>query len=207
MATALVLSRWVSAAEAPPVDIPLAPAFAAATPRAPMIVGAGTHFGIGGDYGYDVEHSRWALAALGLTSFRDDLPWPDFKRAGPDVPGQMPPRLAAMMAATPARPLLILNFPHPAIDGGHVPLTPVGVAAYAGFARDVALTARPARPMFEIWNEWNRTARDDNAALIGEGSIGDARAAVHYVTLARAATAAIHAADPTATVLVGASGT
>ncbi|RMB51807.1 glycosyl hydrolase family 17 [Sphingomonas sp. PP-CE-3A-406] len=178
------------------------------TPRAaPLIIGVGVHFGIGGEYGYDPARTAQAIDTVGASSFRDDLTWPGFKGAGMNAPGSMRPRLAAFLAATKARPLFILDHPNPAIGGDGVPVTDAGRAAFANFAGEAARQTAGRRPIYEIWNEWNLNAAPAMGKLIGRAAPGDPRGGDAYARLAAKATAAIRASQPNATVLAGAAGT
>jgi hypothetical protein len=167
-----------------------------------LIVGVGTHFGIGGNYNYQVAESARLIDEIGFDSFRDDLDWPAFQDAG----GRFPARLAEFIAATRARPLLILTAGNRLIAGANPPVTGAGRTAYAAFAGQVAATPEASRMLLELGNEWNLTAARDRPRMDDAGPPGDPRAASNYVPLARAAIASIRAARPQATVLSGAAG-
>jgi hypothetical protein len=166
-----------------------------------LIVGVGTHFGIGGEYNYQIAESARLIDELGFDSFRDDLDWPAFQSTG-----GFPGRLGAFMAATEARPLLILTAGNRRIAGANPPVTAAGRAAYAAFARQVAATPEGRRMLFELGNEWNLTAARERPLMDDAGPPGDPRAASSYVPLARAAIHSIRAVRPRATILSGAAG-
>jgi hypothetical protein len=168
-----------------------------------LIVGVGTHFGIGGDYNYRIAESARLIDDVGFDSFRDDLDWPAFQGAG----GRFPARLGEFIAATRARPLLILTAGNRLIKGANPPVTDAGRAAYAAFAGQVAATPEASRMLFELGNEWNLTAARDRPFMEDAGPPHDPRAASNYLPLARAAIASIRAARPQATILTGAAGT
>lgn len=172
-----------------------------------VIMGAGTHFGIGGEYGYDVDRSVEALHDLGLSSFRDDLAWNWFDKAGVGVgAGEMPKRLGQFIDRSGVRPLLILNQGHPAIDSGKPPQSPAAIGGFADFARRAQAMTAPDRPIIEIWNEWNLLDGLNKALTGGAGQAGDTRAASHYVTLARKTVDTMRAENPSSNILVGAVG-
>lgn len=171
-----------------------------------LIVGVGTHFGIGGEYGYDPVKSAARIADLGLDSFRDDLGWQSATPAGVDGPVTIPVKLRDFMRLTSARPLLILNGGNGAVEGGKAPVTPAGRSAYARFAQAVARLPASQKPMLEIWNEWNLTADRQPKFIIGEGVSTDPRSAANYAPLAEQATAAIRRADIQIPVIIGATG-
>lgn len=173
---------------------------------APLITGVGVHFGLTESFGYETAPTARAIAALGVTSFRDDLPWQKFKANGLNVPGAVPDRLRGMIAATPVRPLLGFSYGHPAFEKGVAPTDPVGRKLFATAAGEAAGVMRGKPPMYEVWNEWNMNAKLGGPKLAGAGVPSDPRAASNYVALARPTVDAIRAADPNAFVLVGAAG-
>lgn len=180
----------------------------AVAPRpTPLTIGVGVHFGIGGEYNYRPGPSADAMGAIGVSSWRDDVPWGSFKSAGPDKPGQVQPKLQAMLNATPLRPLLILGHANPAVQGGDAPVDPASLGAYGSFVREAVGDLQSHNPIYEVWNEWNRTAAEKMPLLKDAGRPGDPRAAVNYARLAGAATRQIRAVDPKATILVGAAAT
>lgn len=191
---------YSSLAKEPKVSVLLDPALLA--PRAkPMTVGVGVHFGIGGEYGYDPVRSAKAIDDMGFDSFRDDLSWRGFDKAG------ITPKLAGFMNLTRARPLLILTAWNEDQPGGPVPLGAAARAAFADFgvkaARDMA---RRQAPMVEIGNEWNLGAARDLPRFTDEGRAGDPRSAANYAPLAQAGVTAIRRSVPGAQILVGAAG-
>lgn len=172
----------------------------------PLVMGVGTHFGLNRTWGYEAAPTAKAIAALGVDSFRDDLPWQVFKRNGLNQPGSLSPRLAGMMAATPARPLLAVDYGHPAFRTGATPLDDEGRGMFAAFAGEAATAMRAKPPYYEIWNEWNMSAVQGRPKLTDAGPRDDPRAASNYAPLARRTADAIRAADPNAFILVGAVG-
>ncbi|MDI4665568.1 glycoside hydrolase family 5 protein [Xanthobacter autotrophicus] len=173
----------------------------------PLVTGVGVHFGIGGEYNYAPETTATLIRDLGVDSFRDDLPWPSFDAPGAQANGPQPRRLFDFMRLTKARPLLILGHSNPAAPGGEKPLTdPAGRAAFVDFAVRAAAATRTFGPIYEIWNEWNLTPGLRPPWLIGPGTPGDPRAAVHYAALARATIPALRAADPGISILSGVTG-
>lgn len=171
----------------------------------PLIMGIGVHFGLNQTWGYEQAPTAKAIAMLGVDSFRDDLPWQVFKRNGLNQPGSLSPRLAGMIAATPARPLLIPAYGHPAFRKGATPIDDEGRALFASFAGEAAKALRANPPYYEIWNEWNMSA-GQGPRLADAGQPGDPRAASNYAPLAKRTVDAIRAADPNAFILVGAVG-
>jgi hypothetical protein len=172
----------------------------------PLIVGVGVHFGIGGEFGYEPEPTARAIADLGVGSFRDDVPWMAFKQRGLAAPGDISARQRAVLAATPARPLWILTYTHPAVAGGKAPATDAARTAFAAFNGEAVKVTAPRDPIVEIWNEWNLNAAPERGILKGAGTADDPRSGASYAKLANASTQAIRAARPKATVLVGAAG-
>ena len=171
----------------------------------PYIVGAGTHFGLDINRGYDTQKSAAAITENSVTSFRDDILWGAFTPSGDLSRGRIPERIADFMGATTARPLLILNAGHPNVPGGNPPVTEQGRAAFAAFAGRVASATTGREAMYEIWNEWNLTAQPSDNRLTTAGEAGDHRASIYYAPLAEMAAQAIKAEQPSARVLVGAS--
>ena len=205
-ALALCMACSCVASDAAPANFTMTVTPDKVAPRdTPVILGVGTHFGIGGEYGYDVDKSVAALHDLGLDSFRDDLAWSWFDSAEIGK-GKMPDRLGQFIARSAARPLLIFNHGHPGIDGGKPPQSTAAVAGYADFARRAQAMTASDRPIYEIWNEWNLLDGLKKALNDGAGQAGDTRAATNYIALARKSVTAMRAADPNSTILVGAVG-
>ncbi len=171
----------------------------------PLTIGVGVHFGIG-DRGYDPAWTAARIDEMGFTSYRDDLVWPLFDADGARPEDPQPRQLFDFMRRTKARPVLILGHGHPGVPGGDPPLTDEGRRAFADFARRAVAATRGFDPIYEIWNEWNLTARFTMPFLVGPGAPDDPRAAVHYAALAKAAVPAVEAASANSPVLVGAVG-
>jgi hypothetical protein len=173
---------------------------------APLIVGAGVHFGIGGEYNYIPVHSAEALKRLGIETFRDDLPWSAFDAPGVSPVVPQPAKLFGFMKLSDAKPLLILGHPNANVPHGSPPLGDEGIAAFTDFVHRAVQATKPYAPTYEIWNEWNLNAVRTGGFLVGEGLPEDPRAAIHYAALAKASTKAVREVTPDATVLVGAAG-
>lgn len=177
----------------------------------PYVVGAATHFALDGIVtDYNPAKSAKIIADNGVASFRDDLFWnqvsPDWDLKGIHLPAS----LSAFEALSTARPLLILNNGNPAVAETSPPVTDKGRSAFADFAARAVTATLATNPIVEIWNEWNLTAAPAGtpagARLTGAGNAADTRASLYYAQLATSATAAIKAAAPRSTVLVGAAG-
>ncbi len=174
--------------------------------RQPFYAGIGVHFGIGGEYGYEVEPSARLTQELNLNSYRDDLPWDMFDWPTPSFYAARKARVFDMMEHADARPVLIIGHPNPEVPGGDPPLTDNGRKAFANYALRAARQTARYNPIYEIWNEWNMNAVQGRKWLRGPGDASDPRAAVNYVGLARSTIDALRAAVPKATILVGAVG-
>ncbi len=172
---------------------------------APLTIGVGTHFGIGGEYGYDPARSAKAIQTLNVDSFRDDLAWSWFEKPGLGQ-GAMPAKVLGIMHATPVRPLLILTGGHPAVNGAKPPVSGADVTKYAAFARAAQAKSAAAHPIYEVWNEWNLLDGLKRALNDGAGQPGDTRSAANYARLAKAAVAAMRQDNRQSTILVGAAG-
>lgn len=139
------------------------------------------------------------MKALGWNSFRDEIIW----RPGEPGDGVQPPaKLAAFMDAAAVRPLLVLN--GQTAGAGRAPTEPTRRAAFVEFAARAADATAARSPIYEIWNEWNRTADYHAKPMTTEGEATDPRYAGQYAALAKQATAAIKRRHPQARVLVGA---
>jgi hypothetical protein len=163
-------------------DAALIPARAGAARLAPRF-GVNVH-------GIDDQRQLDLARDTGFSFVRADLLWRSVERNGQYrfVVGD---RLMTAMEARGMGVLWILDYGHPQ-HGGDVPRQPNDVEAFARFAEAVAAHFRGRNVRYEIWNEPNIDRfwpPQPNAA--------------EYATLARAAVAAIHRADPDARVAIG----
>jgi polysaccharide biosynthesis protein PslG len=131
--------------------------------------------------------------AAGFSFFRVDVQWRFVERNG-DYRFTAYDRLLAALEARGMGALLILDYGHPQ-HGGGPPRSPDDVAAFARYAEAAANHFRGRNVRYEIWNEPNV-----------ERFWPPRPNAAEYATLARAAVAAIHKADPNARVAIGALG-
>lgn len=173
----------------------------------PFLAGVGIHFGIGGEYGYEVAPTVQKIRELGLNSYRDDLAWDMFDWPNPAYYAKRRERMFDMLrSGQPARPVLIIGHPNPTVPGGNPPVTDEGRAAFADFAARAVRQTLDYNPIYEVWNEWNMNAVEGRKWLRGPGDASDPRAAVNYAALARATVDKLRMSAPKATVLVGAVG-
>lgn len=168
--------------------------------RGTYYLGVATRLSARRNLGYDLAPVAQALPALGFNSYRDGVIW------YPGLPedGAVPtPKVMAMLQQSKARALLVLA--GDANGPGSAPLDEVRRAKFADFASRAVGNTIAYGPMYEVWNEWNRTALPKAAPMSTEGDIDDPRYAGRYAEVARSAVAAIVAAHPGAKVLVGAA--
>ncbi|PCD01735.1 hypothetical protein COC42_16620 [Sphingomonas spermidinifaciens] len=178
-------------------------AASAMSPQPRRITGIGVHLAQAGLYPIDPERTLALIAAQNNNSFRDDIYWNAFAPSWDPQGSHLEPALKAALDRTDMMPVLILNNGNPAIEGTNPPITEAARQEFAKFAGR-AVRAVGQRPViYEIFNEWNLRVGDRFNKLVGAGEAGDARAAQYYVPLAKAATAAVRAANPQATVIVG----
>ncbi|MGE7371164.1 hypothetical protein ACQKKX_19175 [Neorhizobium sp. NPDC001467] len=203
--TALAVLHTGVAVSAESVSVSLDRANLVVRPE-PLVIGVGVHFGIGGEYNYVAEKSAALIRDMGFGSYRDDLAWPAFDQAGARRGRPEPRQLFDFMKLRPARPLLILGHGNPQVAEGDPPITETGRRAFADFSARAAAAAEPFDPIYEIWNEWNLTARFSLPFLVGPGKPDDPRAAAHYTALIKAVVPAVAEAAPGAPLLVGAVG-
>lgn len=162
----------------------------------PPALGAATNFG-----------QSWqpdmlsASKHLPVTDFRDAVYWRDIER-GPgtyDFDGprrNWPDRLPALGAGMS----LTVNNGHPDYDGGHTPLSPAAVEAFARFAA-TATTRFPAIHTVEVGNEMN-----SDTFVSGPGWDTDLQTRAQSYTALLAETArAVRAARPEVRILGGAA--
>jgi hypothetical protein len=172
----------------------------------PLIMGIGVHFGIGGDFNYVPQKTAALIQEMGFSSYRDDLAWPAYDQPGATAGNPQPKQLFDFMKLHAARPLLILGHSNSAVKDGNPPITEAGRKAFADFAARAAVAAKPFDPIYEIWNEWNLTAKFSLPFLVGPGAEGDPRAAMYYTALAKATVPAVAKAVPGSPLMVGAVG-
>lgn len=175
----------------------------------PLIVGAGVHFGIGGNYNYDPEKTARLIREMGFSSVRDDLVWSLFDRPGVHENTSPPPqawRLHRFLSMVELPPLLIFGHAHPNVPGGAPPLTEEGRAAFARFVVKAGNFVSRFKPMFEIWNEWNIDPTFSPPWIIGPAKPGDPRAAADYLKLVEAVRPVLSRTFPNAPVFIGTSG-
>jgi hypothetical protein len=168
-------------------------------PPSPLLFGVCTHQGIGGPTGgrgYDPALNVQQIRELGLTSFRDDLPWPDFESEDHRF-GFAPvlPRLKAQLNAGVARPLLILGGRDPRVPDSDPPATPAALARFGEYVAAAVAATADERPIYEIWNEWNLSERRNPKYDVE-----------NYVSVARTAYGEIKRLRPDLPVIVGALG-
>ena len=130
--------------------------------------------------------------AFGIDNFRDEVHWSRDSLETPET--------AFPDALAPARVSIILNLGHPEVEGGHLPVTPEGRAAFAEFAARVALRF-PNVESVEIGNELN--SDDFVSGPFLEAPLSE-RAAL-YAKLLTDTTRTVRAARPDIRVLGGAA--
>lgn len=194
-------SRWQFAALA--VTIGLTSASASAQTAQPLeqrfLLGVGTHQGLGGSIGgrgYVPATNIKQMKELGLTSFRDDLPWSDFELPGRQL-GFNPllGRLDAQIKADIGSPMIILAFGHHLVPNSNPPTTDEARQRFVGYATTAAQSLAARRPIFELWNEYNIAARSSPDFNVE-----------NYVALARVVQPAVKRAAPSSPFVVGALG-
>ncbi|OLP52753.1 hypothetical protein BJF92_20755 [Rhizobium rhizosphaerae] len=173
---------------------------------APLIAGVGVHFGIGGEHHYEMKPAAQRLDELGVDSYRDDLPWPDFELWSRTPAASHLARLFSFMQMTTKRPLLILGHGNPMLPNADPPLNDPARRAFSDFAVRAVRATHGFDPIYEIWNEWNLRFTFTPPWIIGAGGPDDPRAAVHYVDLVRTVLPDLRKAAPEATLLAGAVG-
>lgn len=134
------------------------------------------------------------IRSAGFSTVRMDLHWHDTETA-PGVYDFSPyDRLIQALDSQGIRPLLILNYGHPAYDSGQAPATPSARAAFARWAAAAAARYKGRGILWEIYNEPNLARfwrpKPDAAA---------------YAALVEAAASAIRAAAPGETIIGPAS--
>ncbi|NWF85049.1 MAG: cellulase family glycosylhydrolase [Bryobacteraceae bacterium] len=134
------------------------------------------------------------IRSAGFSTVRMDLHWHDTETA-PGVYDFSPyDRLVHALESQGIRPLLILNYGHPAYDSGRAPGTPAARAAFARWAAAAAARYKDRGILWEIYNE-------PNLAHFWRPK-PDAEA---YAALAEATATAIRAVAPRETIIGPAS--
>lgn len=164
-----------------------------------FLLGVGTHQGLGGATsirGYVAATAVRQMKELGVTSFRDDLPWSDFELPGKQL-GFNPllGRLSAQIKSGVGVPLLILGTGHHLVPNSEPPTTDEARARFVNYVTAAARALANDRPIFELWNEYNLRARTESPFTVD-----------NYVTLAQWAQPALKQAAPSAPFVVGALG-
>lgn len=130
------------------------------------------------------------IRSTGFRTVRMDLHWHDTETRPGHYDWTPYDRLLAALRRQEIRPLLILNYGHPAYDGGLAPASSEARAAFARWAAAAAMRYKEQGILWEIYNEPNLAhfwkPRPDASA---------------YVALARETAAAIRAAAPGETII------
>ena len=70
-------------------------------------------------------------------------------------------------------PLIILEYGHPAFDGGGRVVSPSGRDAFLKYAKKSVIPLRSKTRLFEVWNEWNVQGMGGTPATEGKGKAKD----------------------------------
>jgi hypothetical protein len=133
-----------------------------------------------------------AIGAGGLASMRIDLRWELVeKTAGVYTFDPAEDQLLGYLMGGGVKPLLTMGYSNPFYDGGHVPSSASGIAAFAAYAT-AAAQHYGTRVDYDVFNEFNVAGTNDSAC----GTTADC----YYALLGPAANA-IHAAAPGARVV------
>lgn len=168
----------------------------AADPVMAPALGAASNFGQGWQPGM-----FQASLALPVTDFRDAVYWRLIERQ----PGRYSFDTSRTQYPDLLGPIgvgmsLTVNNGHPAHDGGHTPLSPQGVEAFAKFAAQ-AVVRFTAIHSVEVGNEMN-----SDTFVSGPGWDGDLQTrAASYVALLKATADHVRRADPSVRILGGAA--
>jgi hypothetical protein len=159
------------------------------SPRSDFL-GFCTHFT---PHGYPLECMK-LLTQYGIDQFRDEIGWGGYEspRGAYHMPAYAKDFLARS-AELKMRPLLIFDYASPLYDGGGFPNSPEAIAAFAGYAGDLARQTRGTVRQFEVWNEW--------VGACGMKGRGGSHDGVAYGQLLKPAYAAVKQAAPDATVV------
>jgi len=142
-----------------------------------------------------------ASQTLPVSDFRDAVYWKAIERSdGRYRYDSDQTRYPDLLGPISAGMSLTVNNGHPAHDGGHTPVSPQGVAAFARFAAET-VTRFPAIHSVEVGNEMN-----SDTFVSGPGWDGDLHArAVSYVALLKETADQVKAANPSVRILGGAA--
>jgi hypothetical protein len=172
-----------------------APAQEGGALTAPQL-GAATNFG----QGWQPEVLE-AARALPLRLFRDAVYWADVEKGGAFIHDGPRETFPDLLDAAGAGMVLVVNNGHPDHDGGHTPLTPEAVAAFARHAAEM-VRRFPAIVAVEVGNEMN-----SRTFVSGPGwadvSLQERGAA--YAALLAATAAAVRAVRPEVRIYGGAA--
>jgi hypothetical protein len=160
-------------------------------------IGVNTHYGAGREPVNAGALRR--LAEAGVAFVRNDLDWASVERAAGvyDFAGTGVDALVAAAEQNGLRILFILDYGNPLYGPMQAVLSDEGRDAFAAYAAAAARRYGGRGHLWEIWNEpnlpqfWN-----------GGGAGPDAE---QYARLVDAVVPALHAADPSATILAGAA--
>ena len=137
--------------------------------------------------GHDDEIAQ--IADAGFRFVRMDFTWAEVEKAKGEYSFSAYDGLMKSLDSKGIRPYFIFDYGNKLYDDGVAPHTPEGRAAFAAFAGAAAAHFKDRGVLWEIWNEpnmgfWKPTPNAED-----------------YTALAKAASAAIKAADPEATIL------
>ncbi|WP_376974331.1 hypothetical protein [Bradyrhizobium erythrophlei] len=205
IANALTRRRWlrelriVAAAAAIGLAAPVAQAENTRPLDERLLLGVGTHQGLGGPVssrGYVPATAVGQIKQLGLTAFRDDFPWSDFELPGRRMgfTAQLG-RLETQVKSGVARPFLILAFGHHLVPNSMPPTTDEARQRFADYAAAAAQSVAQQQPIFELWNEWNMAAKKSDAFSVE-----------NYLALAKVTRPVVKRVLPNAPFVVGAIG-
>lgn len=157
--------------------------------RAPMEIGATIHFSQTVD---DPASDLPLIKSIGLDSYRDDFTWKNVETsAGVYAPNATATKMMSAVADQSMKPFLVLGYGND-LYGGGFPVTDSAIAAYCNYAKWVAATFTNARYL-AIWNEPN----------LANPTWGGPVTAAQYLTLLKAAYAAIKSVNASAQVVGG----
>ena len=132
------------------------------------------------------------LQSIGVDSYRDDFTWKNVETAaGVYSPNATAAKMVTAASNTSMRPFLVIAYGND-IYGGGFPLTQAAIDAYCNYAKYVAITYPHVRYL-AIWNEPNLT----------NPTWGGPVTASQYITLLKAAYAAIKSVNPNIQVVGG----
>ncbi len=163
----------------------------AQTPIAPWTASLGHGLGIAV---HDLSDATLDICAgAGFGFVRTDLFWSDVETKRRQLDWSRWDPFVAALKARALRPLFVLGFNNPDVYGGRWMegvTSYIEIQAFTAFAATAATRYRDAQPIWEIWNEPNRS----NFWEPRENP-------VEYMALARATAAAIRRAEPDAAII------